>query len=43
MYLILAEGYTNAGVEFLKVPETGEIWPSMEGVRNCMGVKKYLT
>ena len=39
MYLISAEWYKNAGVHFLKVRKTGEIWPSMNGVGSGMGVK----
>ena len=39
MYLISGEGYTNAGVLFLRVQKTGEIWPSMKGVGSGMGVK----
>ena len=30
MYLISAEGYTNAGVHFLKIRNTDEIWASMK-------------
>ena len=39
MYLISAEGYKNAGVHFLKVRKTGEIWSSMKDVGSGMGVK----
>ena len=39
MYLISAEGYINAGVHFLKLKKTGEIWPSMKDCRNGLGVK----
>ena len=39
MYLISGEGYTNAGVLFLRVQKTGEIWPSMKSVGSGMGVK----
>ena len=39
MYLIPAEGYNNAGVQFLRVRETREIWSSIKDVRNHMGVK----
>ena len=38
-YLIPAEGYINAGVHFLRVQKTGEIWPSMKNVGSGMGVK----
>ena len=34
MYLISAEGYKNAGVHLLRVRKTGQIWVSMENVRN---------
>ena len=30
MYLISTEGYKNAGVHFLKVRKTGEIWANMK-------------
>ena len=39
MYLISGEGYTNAGVFFLRVRKNGEIWPSMKDVGSGMGVK----
>ena len=39
MYLISAEGYKNAGVHFLIIKKTGEIWPSMKDVGCGMGVK----
>ena len=39
MYLISAEGYKNAGVHFLKVKKTDEIWSSMKDVGRGMGVK----
>ena len=39
MYLISDEGYINAGVHFLRVQKTGEIWPSMKNVGSGMGVK----
>ena len=39
MYLIPAEGYVNAGVHFLRVQKTGEIWRTTEGVGRGMGVK----
>ena len=39
MYLISAEGYKNAGVHFLIIKKTGEIWPSMKDVGKGMGVK----
>ena len=39
MYLISAEGYKNAGVHFLKVRKTGEIWSSMKDVHKGLGVK----
>ena len=39
MYLISAEGYKNANVEFLTIKPTREIWVSMKNVRSGMGVK----
>ena len=39
MYLISAEGYTNADVHFLKVRKTVEIWASMKDSGSGMGVK----
>ena len=39
MYLISAEGYKNAGVHFLKIRKTDEIWPSIKDVGNGLGVK----
>ena len=39
MYLISAEGYKNASVHFLKVKQTGEIWPSMKDIGSGLGVK----
>ena len=39
MYLILAERYINAEVQFLGLQKTGEIWPSMKDVGSGMGVK----
>ena len=39
MYLISAEGYTNAGVHFLRVRKIGKIWASMN---NVLGVKKMV-
>ena len=39
MYLILAEGYKNADVHFLKVRKTGEMWASMKDAGSGMGVK----
>ena len=39
MYLTSAEGYTNAGVHFLKIKKTGEIWPSMKDIGSGLGVK----
>ena len=38
MYLISAEGYTNAGVHFLRVRKIGKIWASMN---NVLGVKRW--
>ena len=39
MYLILAKGYTNAGVYCLKKRKTDEIWPSMKNCGEGLGVK----
>ena len=39
MYLISAEGYKNANVEFLKIKTTCEIWVSMKDVGSGIGVK----
>ena len=39
MYLISAEGYTNADVEFLTIKKTSEIWVSMDNVGSSIGVK----
>ena len=39
MYLILAEGYKNAGVDMLIIKNTGEIWASMKDVHARSGLK----
>ena len=39
MYLISAEGYKNAKVDFLTIKTTGEIWVSMKDVGSDMSVK----
>ena len=39
MCLRSAEGYKNAGVHFLRVRKTGEIWSSMKDVHKGLGVK----
>ena len=39
MYLISAEGYTNAGVYFLIIRKTGEVWSSMKDIESGLGVK----
>ena len=39
MYLISAEGYKNAKVDFLTIKTTSEIWVSMKDVGSVMGVK----
>ena len=36
MYLISAEGYKNANVEFLTIKTTSEIWVSMKDVGSGM-------
>ena len=38
MYLISAEGYKNANIEFLTIKPT-RIWVSMKDVESSMGVK----
>ena len=38
MYLISAEWYKNANVEFLTIKKTSEIWVSMKDVRSGMGI-----
>ena len=39
MYLISAEGYKNAKVDFLIMKTTSEVWVSMKEIRSCIGVK----
>ena len=39
MYLISAEGYKNANVEFLTIKATSEIWVNMKDVGRGMGVQ----
>ena len=39
MYLISAEGYKNAGVDFLRIKKTGEIWTKMKDVKSGWGVQ----
>ena len=39
MYLISAEGYKNANVQFLTRKATSEIWVNVKGVGSGMGVK----
>ena len=39
MYLISAEGYENANVEFLTIKPTSEIWLSVKDVGSGIGVK----
>ena len=39
MNLISAEGYKNAGVNFLKIRKTDELWISIEDVGDGLGVK----
>ena len=38
IYLISAEGYKNAKVDFLTIKTTGKIWVSMKDVKIGMGV-----
>ena len=40
--LISAKGYANAGVDCLKIEETGELWVSIKNVGNGLGVKNIL-
>ena len=39
MYLISAEGYKNANVEFLTIKTTSEIWVNIKDVGSGIGVK----
>ena len=39
MYLISAEGYKNANVEFLIIKTTSEIWVNMKNIGSGVGVK----
>ena len=39
MYLISAEGYKDAKVDFLTIKKTSEIWVNMRDVGSSMGVK----
>ena len=39
MYLISAEGYKNANVEFLIIKKTSEVWVNMKNVGSGMGVE----
>ena len=39
MYLISAEGYKNAKVDFLTITATSEIWVNLKDVGRGMGVK----
>ena len=39
MYLISAEGYKNAKVDFLAITATSEIWVNMKDVGSGMDVK----
>ena len=39
MCLISAEGYKNAGVDFLRIKRTGEIWTKMKDVQDDLGVQ----
>ena len=38
MYLISAEGYKNANVDFLTIKTTSEIWVKIRDVQNGLGV-----
>ena len=39
MYLISAEGYKNAGVDLLRIKNTGEISTKMKDIQNGLGVQ----
>ena len=39
MYLISAEGYVNAEVNFLRVSKTDKIWVSMKNGQDGVGAK----
>ena len=39
MCLISAEGYKNAGADFLRIKRTGEIWTKMKDVQDDLGVQ----
>ena len=39
MYLILAEGYKNAGVHIFIIKKTGKIWASIKNVQDGLDVK----
>ena len=42
MNLISAEGYKNAGVYFLKIRKTDELWMNMKDVGDGLGVDKHI-
>ena len=42
MYLISAEGYENANVEFLTIKKISEIWVSMKELEAVWMLKTYL-
>ena len=39
MYLISAEGYKNANVEFLTIKTSSKIWVNMKNAGSGMGIK----
>ena len=39
MCLISAEEYKNAGVDVLRIKQTGEIWTKMRDIQNGLGVQ----
>ena len=39
MYIISAEVYKNAKVNFLTIKTTSELWVNMKDVGSCIGVK----
>ena len=41
MYLISADGSKNAGVNFLSIKKTGEIWAKMKDMQNGLAFKTF--
>ena len=42
MYLISAEGYKNANVDFLTIKTTGKIWVSVKDLEAVWVLKTYV-